>query len=184
MTRQTLLTYRDYVAIPDDGRRYELHDDELCVTPAPTPQHQIISSNLNDVLRRHVPGRAPGLVLYAPLDVILTDTAVVQPDIVYLAPDRLDRISTRGIEGAPTLAIEILSPTTRTIDRGRKPMLYARHRVPFLWLVDPDARVIEAFALEGDRYVVAATVTGAEAVDLPPFEGLGLIPDGLWPSSP
>jgi Uma2 family endonuclease len=174
------LTYRDYAALPDDGRRYEIHDGELSVTPAPAPRHQIISGALFFAVRRWLEANPGGRLLYAPLDVILADTTIVQPDIVYLAPDRLDRISGRGIEGAPTLAVEILSPSTRTIDRGVKTRLYARYRVPFLWLVDPDARTIEAFVLEGERYALAATATGAEPLDLPPFAGLRLVPDTLW----
>jgi Uma2 family endonuclease len=175
------LTYRDYEALPDDGRRHEIHDGELSVTPAPTPQHQIVSINIVRILTRHIPAVVPGLVLYAPLDVILAETTIVQPDIIYLAPDRLARLSPRGLEGPPTLAIEILSPSTRTIDRVAKRRLYSRYRVPFLWLVDPDARTIEAFALEGDRHVLAAGAAGPDAVDLPPFTDLDLVPESLWP---
>jgi Uma2 family endonuclease len=178
---RTALTYRDYEALPDDGRRYEIHDGELSVTPAPGSLHQIVSMNLIRALVAHVPAVAPGLLLHAPLDVILADTTIVQPDIVYLAPDRLDRVSRRGIEGAPTLAIEILSPSTRTIDRVTKPRLYARYELPCLWLIDPEARTIEAFVLQRDRYLLDITATGPEAVDPPPFTGLGLVTDALWP---
>jgi Uma2 family endonuclease len=185
MSPKSAFTYRDYEALPNDGRRYEIHDGELCVTPAPSLQHQIILSNLVRALMAHVPSVAPGLLLFAPLDVILADrpheTTIVQPDILYIAPDRMSVTSRRGLEGAPTLAVEILSPSTRTIDRVIKRRLYARYGLPFLWLVDPDARAIEAFVLESDRYVLAVSVTGAEAVDLPPFTGLGLVPDALWP---
>ncbi|MGH7311867.1 MAG: Uma2 family endonuclease, partial [Candidatus Rokuibacteriota bacterium] len=66
-------------------------------------------------------------MLFAPLDVILSDTAIVQPDLVYLASDRLSAISRRGIEGPPALAVEILSPSTTAIDRDIKHRLYARH---------------------------------------------------------
>jgi Uma2 family endonuclease len=180
MTRTTL-TYRDYEVLPNDGRRYEIHDGELSVTAAPTPQHQLISINLLRVLLRHVPSVAPGLLLAAPLDVILSDATIVQPDLVYLAPDRIARISRRGIEGPPTLAVEILSPSTRTIDRVTKRQLYARHGVPYLWLADPDTRAVEALGLRGDRYVLVGGATGAHAVDLPPFTGLGLVADALWP---
>ena len=106
---------------------------------------------------------------------------VLQPDIVYVAPDRLGRASPRGIEGAPTLAVEIFSPSTRTIDRVTKPRLYAHYRVPFLWLIDPDDRIVEAFVLDGDRYVLAGGAAGGSPVELPPFTGLGLVPDTLWP---
>jgi Uma2 family endonuclease len=180
MTRQTTLTYRDYEALPDDGRRYEIHDGELSVTPAPTPQHQLVSGALFVALSAWLQAHPGGRFIYSPLDVILADTTIVQPDIVYLAPDRLDRISHRGIEGAPTLAVEVLSPSTRRIDRNIKRGLYARYRVPFLWLVDPDARTIEAFELANDRYVLVSAVSGASAVDIPPFTGLRLVPETLW----
>jgi Uma2 family endonuclease len=177
---QTALTYRDYEALPDDGRRYEIHAGELSVTPAPTPKHQTISIRLAVALFPRA--TADGGTLYqAPLDVILGDTTIVQPDLVYVATDRLGRISGRGIEGAPTLAVEILSPSTRIIDRVTKTRLYTRHGVPFLWLIDPDARTIEAFVLERDRYALALTATGSDPVDLPPFAGLSLVPDALWP---
>ena len=73
MTARITLTYQDYVALPDDGKRYEIHDGELSVTPAPTSLHQIVSARLFRVLDAHVLARSLGLVLYAPLDVILSD---------------------------------------------------------------------------------------------------------------
>jgi len=185
MSPKSAFTYRDYEALPNDRRRYEIHDGELCVTPAPSFEHQVVHINLLRVLLQHVPAVAPGLLLSAPLDVILADrqdeTTIVQPDILYIASDRMALTSPRGMEGGPTLAVEILSPSTRKIDRVTKTRLYARYGVPFLWLVDPDARTIEAFALEGTRYALAVAAAGPEPVDLPPFTGLGLVPDALWP---
>jgi Uma2 family endonuclease len=184
MTR-TLLSYADYAALPETRQRHEIHDGELSVTPAPTPQHQMISIRLVIALNRWLETHPGGLLLYAPLDVILSDTpsetSIVQPDVVYLAPDRLDRVSGRGIEGGPTLAVEILSPSTRTIDRVTKRALYARYDVPVLWLVDPDARAIDVLLLEAGRHVHAPTARGTAPVDLPPFPALGLVPESLWP---
>jgi Uma2 family endonuclease len=177
---QTALTPRDYPARPEDGRRYAILAGAHSVPPAPTPKHQTISIRLAVALFPRA--TADGGTLYqAPLDVILGDTTIVQPDLVYVATDRLGRISGRGIEGAPTLAVEILSPSTRIIDRVTKTRLYTRHGVPFLWLIDPDARTIEAFVLERDRYALALTATGSDPVDLPPFAGLSLVPYALWP---
>ena len=185
MIPKSAFTYRDYEALPNDGRRYEIHDGELSVTPAPSLEHQIISARLSFQLMKWLETRPGGLVLYAPLDVILADrpdeTTILQPDIIYIAPDRMGVTSRRGMEGGPTLAVEILSPSTRTIDRVTKRGLYARYGVPYLWLIDPDVRAVEAFALENDRYVLTATATGTERVDLPPFTGLALVPDALWP---
>jgi Uma2 family endonuclease len=182
MTR-AMLTYRDYEVLPRDGRRYEIHDGKLSVTPAPTPQHQILSARLFIVLSRWVEASHAGLLLYAPLDVILSDTTIVQPDIVYLAPDRLHLVSRRGIEGPPTLAVEILSPSTRAIDRVTKPRVYARHGVPHLWLVDPETRAVEAFTLQRHRYTLTLSAAGPAPVDLPPCTGLHLVPDTLWPEA-
>jgi len=181
VTRAGLLTYEDYAAMPDDGRRYELHEGQLVMTPAPGTEHQRVSANLFVALRQHAHARGLGEVLYAPLDVILSNITVVQPDIVFVAFNRVDVVSRRGIEGAPTLAIEILSPSTRTIDLRTKHRLYAGHGVPFFWLVDPDRRAIEAYVLEHGAYRRSAVATGSEPVDLPPFSGLALVPTSLWP---
>lgn len=114
------LTYRDYAALPDDGRRNQILDGELCVTPAPGTQHQGISMKLSIALGAHVDARAFGQLFAAPTDVILSDTTIVQPDLVFVARDRRERVSTRGIEGAPTLVVEILSPSTAQTDRLTK----------------------------------------------------------------
>jgi Uma2 family endonuclease len=188
MSARTALTYQDYAALPDDGKRYEIHDGELSVTAAPTPLHQMVSVNLLEVLRAHVKPRGLGMVLCAPLDVILSErpgeTTIVQPDIVFLDRERLGLISQRAIEGAPMLAVEILSPSTATIDRVRKRALYARYGVPYLWFVDPDARELEAHVLEAGGYRLARRASGTEPVDLPPFVDLGLVPSSLWPEFP
>jgi Uma2 family endonuclease len=99
---RTVLTYEDYAALPADGRRYEILDGELSVTPAPGTRHQKVKANLFDMLRHHVKDRRLGELFDAPTDCILSDTTVVQPDIVFIDTARLAIISERGIEGAPT----------------------------------------------------------------------------------
>ena len=188
MATRTAWTYEDYAALPDDGKRYEIHDGELYVMTAPTSDHQIVSVRLLTALDRYVETRSLGLVLHAPLDVILSDTpgdtTIVQPDIVYLDRERLPALHRRGVEGPPTLVIEILSPTTAATDRSRKRALYARYGVPNFWLVDPDVRVIEAYVLRGSEYALAVRAAGGQPLDLPPFVDLGLVPDSLWPRFP
>jgi Uma2 family endonuclease len=188
MTARAAWTYQDYAALPDDGKRYEIHDGELSEIPTPTSLHQIVLGNLAMVLAAHVRTRTLGLVMVAPLDVILIDTlsetTVLQPDIVYLDNGRLDALRMRGVEGAPTLAVEILSPSTAVIDRTRKRALYARYGVPYLWFVDPDTRELAAHVLDSGEYRLVARVSGDESVDLPPFTDLGLVPSALWPQFP
>ncbi|MBI3122335.1 MAG: Uma2 family endonuclease [candidate division NC10 bacterium] len=179
-TQPVILTYKEYEVLPADGRRYELHEGELSVTPAPSPQHQRILGNLNEIIRQHVKGRGLGEVFFAPIDCILSDTTVIQPDLVYLATSRLPIVSTRGLEGPPTLVVEVLSPATTLIDRSAKRQLYARYGVPYYWIVDPEARTVEAYVLSEDGYQLAVRGAGPEAVSLPPFPNLPLILASLW----
>src|SRR6266851_10197808 len=137
-----VLTYDDYAALPDDGKRYELHEGELSVTPSPGTRHQEILVTLTIILATHVRAKGIGKLLVAPYDCIMSDITVVQPDLVYMDESRLALISERGLDGAPTLAVEILSPSTAHIDRRRKMALYAAHDVTWYWIVDPIARTI------------------------------------------
>lgn len=176
-----VLTYRDYEALPADGRRYEIHEGELSVTPAPSPEHQRVSRNLFVILHDHVQARRLGEVLYAPIDVILADTSIVQPDIVFLDVSRRGAVSRRGVEGPPTLVVEIASPSTVDIDRVTKRQLYARYGVPHFWLVDVSARVIEALVLKAGVYTVAVRASGRGPYRIPPFIDLDLVVESLWP---
>jgi Uma2 family endonuclease len=177
---RVVLTYRDYAALPDDGRRYEIHEGELSVTPAPGSKHQIVSMRLGAAVHVHVEARSLGIVVAAPFDVILSDRTIVQPDIVFIATDRVGRISERGIEGAPTLVVEILSPSTRETDRDAKLRLYASYGVPWYWIVDPDARVVEIYRLEAGSYTLSKRVAGDEPLGAEPFPDLALAPAALW----
>ena len=179
--RRIVLTYREYEALRADRRRCEVHEGELYVTPAPSPQHQMVIRALFRALDTHVRVKAIGEILFAPFDVILSDTMIVQPDLVYLDPGRLGLISGRGVEGAPTLVVEVLSPATTLIDRSIKPQLYARHGVPYFWLIDPDGRSLEAYVLGPQGYSLFLRAAGSQAVGPPPFPELGLVPATLWP---
>lgn len=180
-TGRVVLTYEDYAALPNDGRRYEVHDGELSVTPAPGRRHQETIGNLYLVLRQHIDAGALGTVFLAPFDVILSSTTVVQPDLVYVDSTRASIVTERGVEGAPSLAVEVISPSTPAIDRTVKLQLYARHRVPFYWIVDPDARSIEAYRHGDTGFVLVTRAQGTARVSLPPLSGLWLVPESLWP---
>src|SRR5262249_52454690 len=103
MTARVALTYQDYAALPDDGKRYEVHDGELWEMPAPNLRHQIVLGNLFMALTTHVRARSLGLVLFSPLDVILSDrpdeTTILQPDLVFVDKDRRQSLAMRGVEG-------------------------------------------------------------------------------------
>ena len=177
---KTVLTYEDYAALPDDHRRYEIHDGELSVTPTPTFRHQLIITRLLGILHRHVVAHDLGEVVPSPITVVLADTSVVEPDIVYLARDRLSLVGARGtIDGAPTLAIEVLSPSTARIDRQTKKHLFERYGVPWYWIVDTDARSIDVYQAVSGSYGPADRRSG-DLADLPPFLGLTIDAAALW----
>ena len=110
----------------------------------------------------------------------MTNITVVEPDLVYVDEARLPLLSERALEGSPTLAIEVLSPSSISIDRRRKLALYAAHDVPWYWIVDPEARTIESLHLEGGAYRLDATLDGDAPRALSPFPDLPLDPAAVW----
>jgi len=175
-----VLRYADYAALPADGRRYEIHGGELSVTPAPGTKHQLVIGHLFVALYTYVARENHGVVFIAPTDVILNDTTIVQPDILWMGPDRLDMISSRGIEGPPTLAVEIVSPSTTAIDRHTKTHLYARHGITWYWLVDPEARTVEVSELIEGRYALRVRGAGGSPLRAEPFPDLTLSLGSIW----
>ncbi|WP_206070998.1 Uma2 family endonuclease [Knoellia koreensis] len=150
-------TRADLEAMPDDGRRHELIDGTLLVTPAPTPRHQRVSMRLSALLYDTA---TPGFeVLTAPLDVVLADDTVVQPDLLVA---RGDAFSDKDLPVAPLLAVEILSPSTRLIDLNLKKARYELAGCPHYWVVDPQAPSLTAWALRDGAYVEVASVSGDE----------------------
>ncbi len=151
------LSEDDLAAMPDDGHRYELLGGALLVTPAPNLAHQRCVVSLVRVLADRAPPSWE--VLVAPFDVRLAETTVLQPDVL-VAP-RQDLTDAR-LEGAPALAAEVLSPSSRLIDLGAKRLAYEAAGVPAYWLVDPDVPSLTVLHLEGERYVEHAVVAGHE----------------------
>ena len=173
---KTKLDYADYCAIPPNGKRYELTAGEVHVTPAPSPSHQRLVQRLLRILEDYF--RPPREVLVSPVDVILTDSDVVQPDIVVVANP--GQVSNRGIEGAPLVVVEVLSPATAQYDRTTKAQRYAALGVLHYWLADPVSQQMECYCLAGGAYQPVVT-GGAEAtVSHPDFPGLHISGPTLW----
>lgn len=142
-------TYDDYKLLPDD-ERYEVIEGELLVTPAPNFRHQRILSHLHFRLYAYVEADGLGMVVPAPTDVILDAVNVVQPDLLFVAKERLAIIDTKGgVHGAPDLVVEILSPSTAGRDQVAKRKLYGAFGVREFWIVDPDAQSIEVLTPSG-----------------------------------
>ncbi len=166
------LTYREYALFPDDGRRYELMDGDPFVSPAPSTFHQTVSRRLQFALMRLLEEPGLALVFNAPVDVILSDTNVVQPDIVVVRNQRRSIITERAIEGAPDLAIEILSQTGRDRDEHLKYALYSRFGIPEYWIVSPDRAQIAIHVLGEGGYRPHALCDRAAHIASPGFPEL------------
>ncbi len=146
-------TYEDWLRLPDDGWQYEVIKGVLYTVPAPTPHHQRASGNLELRMKLFVMEHSLGEVFYAPLDVYLPGQETpVEPDLLFIAAERAHLVSERGIEGAPDLVVEVLSPKTWWRDRRVKVPLYEETGVRECWLVDSAARIIEMYILRGRAY--------------------------------
>jgi Uma2 family endonuclease len=146
------LTYEDYLELPADGKRHELIDGDLYVTPAPTSRHQAVLRNLLRILGTFVHQTRRGALFPSPLDVVLSPNDVVQPDLLFVAADRLRLITDTHVAGAPDLAVEIFSPSSRRTDARTKLRLYERYGVREYWLVDPELETIAVYRLDGGVY--------------------------------
>ena len=165
-------TYEDLLALPDDGKRYEIIEGVLYEMPAANMDHADIITNLMVYFFGPLM-KALGIRVYtAPVDVFLRGGNPVQPDIFVLLAEQLALRSQRGIEGPPTLIVEVLSPSNHTHDQVIKRALYARAGVAEYWIVSPEAMSVEILILDGDRYALHARVGGDEPLTSPTLPAL------------
>jgi Uma2 family endonuclease len=164
-------TYQDYLQLPDD-RRYEIIDGELFLTPAPGIPHQRISARLMYLLMRHIREHGLGEIFSAPCDLVLSQTDVVQPDLLFIAKERREIVGEKYVSAAPDLVVEILSESTAKRDRGIKAKLYECTGVKELWIVDPWEKTVEIFRRSEEAFVRHALFSGTDTLVTPIFPGL------------
>jgi Uma2 family endonuclease len=144
-------TYEEYARLPTPGEaggtRFEVIDGELYVTPSPGMNHQRIVTDLVTLLNVFVQSHALGRVFVSPLDVLFGEGDYVEPDILFVRTGRARIITERGVEGAPDLVVEVLSPSTRGRDRSIKLERYRHFGVGEYWIVDPEQSTVEVWKL-------------------------------------
>ena len=172
-------TYEDLFSLADDGRRYEIVEGELFEMPSPGSAHALVIAALIRLLMPLVENLG-GRWCTAPIDVFFPGANPVQPDILAIVPGGPAEIVPRGIEGAPDLVIEVLSPSNRGHDLLTKRALYARAGVQEYWLVDPDARTIEILTLDRDAFHLAVTASRQETPESPLLGPLPTTADDLF----
>lgn len=175
------MTARQYLQLGEDppGVRLELVNGEIAVSPSPNPRHSYAEQELSFILMRHIRRHKLGR-LYGDVDTIFTPFDVRRPDLLYFSRDRLHLIGQRAMEGPPDLCVEIISPSSRAIDRRDKFNQYAEGGVQWYWIVDPERRTLEGFELRDGEYQATGSGQENDTVQLPPFPDLAIDLAELW----
>jgi excisionase family DNA binding protein len=184
--REKFYTYDDYLKLPEEpGYRFEVLEGMLIKEPSPNVMHQRVSRRLQRILEDYFwQVDDHGEIFNAPLDVTFADTTVVQPDLFYVSGEQHDIVQDIRVDGAPTLVVEVLSPSSGRKDRMQKLRIYQKVQVPHYWLVDPENKTFECFALQNDIYALIASGMDDDVVEHPEFKGLSIALKELWSPHP
>lgn len=144
-------TYSEYARFPDDGNRYEVVDGEVLVTPAPTTGHQRVLGNLFRIMAPSCEQQGIGWVFFD-VDLLFQTGQFLRPDLVVVPTAHRAGLTDRGVELPPELIVEVVSPTSASIDRVTKPRRHGDVGVPEYWAVDPHLQAVDVW-----RYRAGAT---------------------------
>ena len=178
-TTRVRFTYEDYLNTPED-KRYELLDGELIMVASPNIQHQRTERKMGTRVDRFVERHDLGEMFFPPTDVILSDTDVVQPDLLFVSRERMHIIARDAIRGAPDLVVEILSPSTARRDLTFKRRLYAKHGVKEYWQVNIDERRVTVLSLGDGDYEGVAVYGSGQTLTSPVLPGFALAIDEIF----
>ena len=179
----TSATYQDVLDAPPHMVA-EIVDGRLYTQPRPASLHTKASSGLGGLINQtYEYGRGgPGgwWILDEP-ELHLGEDILV-PDIAGWRRERMPEYPVAAFFTLPPdWVCEVLSPSTRKLDLGGKRAVYARESVSYLWLVDPDVRLLEAFELRGNEWVLIDRLFDDALVSLPPFDAISFNLGDLWP---
>jgi excisionase family DNA binding protein len=181
-SKQDGYTYEDYLEIPEEpGYRFEILEGILVKEPSPSVHHQRLSRELGRQLMTYFDDFDPeGELFFAPLDVTLTTSNVLQPDILFVSGARKEIMRKERIDGPCDLVVEIMSPINRRKDRLRKMEIYRKAGIPHYWLVDPEENTLEAFMLRDGSYTLVVAGGPGDKFTHPEFPGLDLDLDRVF----
>lgn len=177
-----MLTYQDYLNLPEEpGCRYEILDGMLVKDPSPGVAHQRVVRRLLRILEGFFSKYDPqGEIFIGPLDVTFEDSSVLQPDLFYVSGEQIKIVKETRIDGAPVLVIEVISLSSSRKDRMQKRRIYQKAGVQHYWLINPEEKTLECFALREGAYFLAATGMDEDVVEYPGFPGLSVDLKALW----
>lgn len=166
---EPLLTIADLDVLPDDGNRYELFEGEIFVSRAPSLSHQIILANLLTILKTYLERNPIGEAIPTP-GVIFSEYDGAIPDLVFISNQLIRKIvSEEKINGAPELAVEIVSPGKENSRRDRvvKRQVYGKYGVKEYWIIDPEKRAIEVYRLKRQTLILSGTFMDEDEISTP-----------------
>jgi Uma2 family endonuclease len=188
------MTNEQYMAMPDDGKRYELHDGVLkqknygvyngVEMASPTVIHNWIVSMLLHLLMLHVFNQKLGYVFGDNLDYLLDQGLILKPDVSFMAAERVTTLPNYFRE-APDLAVEVISPSNTASEMFYKVETYLRHGSRLVWIVDPQEKIVMVYSKGDERHTLSLrlnindTLTGGDVLPefrLPLSELFGSIP--------
>ena len=174
------LTYQDYLNNTPPDSHSELLDGEIIMKPGEIIPHQRALAKLVTRVGEFVERRDLGETLFAPMDVVLSNNDVVQPDLLFISRERMSIITYDNIQGAPDLVVEVLSPYTIQRDLTFKRALYAHRGIREYWQVNIDERRVTVLLLGDNDYVVTAIYGIGETLISPVLPGFALAIDEIF----
>jgi len=177
-------SYEDLIALPPH-QVGEIIDGVLYSQPRPAARHALATTVLSgEIVPAFGRGRGgPGgwVILVEPELHLGPEPDVIVPDLAGWRRERMPEMpDTANFTLAPDWACEVLSDSTRKLDRSKKLPIYARERVAHVWLVDPIAKLLEIFRLDGDGYRLVVTFADEALCRAEPFHAIELDLAALW----
>jgi Uma2 family endonuclease len=168
-------TYEDYLQLPEEaGVRYEIIEGELFLNASPLRRHQRICGNLYLVIGPYVRAQRCGELYFAPLDVVLSNIDVMQPDLLYITKEHASVMTEKNVQGTPDFVIEVLSDSTSRQDEVLKLKRYREFGVAEYWIVDPKRNRVRVHLRRNDRLVLARDAGSGDVLSSSFFPGLAI----------
>jgi len=174
----SLLTLEQFKRLVKDGMKADLINGVMLVATPASYTHERLFGFLMNLVSLYAEEKGLGVVLGSRSLVEVEPRSGYEPDLCFVAQDRLDIIKETSITGPPDLVVEIISPSTRRVDAYTKKEGYARLGAPEYWLIDPDNRAVAFYRLTDSGYVGDPVKDGVyHSLAMP---GLWLRLDWLW----
>ena len=169
------LTYSDYVQLtPPDSGHYQLIQGELITMTSPNTRHQSIILNISFHLLSFLNKNALGTLFLSPMDVVMGEGDVYQPDILFILESNKHIIEETKINGVPDLIVEVLSPSNAYYDLVVKKKIYEKCGVREYWIVDPLQNTLDLYVLHNNKFQHKIQIEKKGKIPSEIFPGLDL----------